>query len=49
MYSESDGTWSTMSAGYFIQGCCGDPPSVPNDNRVTALFNTYDSDKDGKI
>lgn len=48
MFREADGCWSKESAGYFVQGCCGEPPG-PADNRVTTLFAQYDKDGDGKI
>jgi len=48
MFREADGTWSKESAGYFVQGCCGEPPG-PTDTRVVTLFQQYDKDGDGKI
>lgn len=52
MYAEDDGTWSKQSTYNFILGCVGEKPNGDNaeeDKRVEGLFETYDTDRDGKL
>mmetsp|Transcript_23119 Transcript_23119/g.22543 ORF Transcript_23119/g.22543 Transcript_23119/m.22543 type:complete len:315 (-) Transcript_23119:116-1060(-) len=48
MYSNEDGVMVPETCALFIKGCTGDYPPL-NDDRITGLFDKYDSNKDGKI
>lgn len=47
-YSNDDGFMTPESATLFIRGATGEEVG-PNDNRITSLFDNYDSDKDGIV
>ena len=48
MYSNEDGVMVPETCALFIKGCTGDYPPL-NDDRITGLFEKFDSNKDGKI
>ena len=47
-FLDAEGAFTRDSAAQFIQACCGDLPAS-SDPRISALFQTYDGDSDGKI
>lgn len=47
-FCDGEGAFTRQSAAHFIQACCGDLPA-PSDQRISALFQAYDGDSDGKI
>jgi ubiquitin carboxyl-terminal hydrolase 34 len=47
-FCDAEGAFTREGAAQFIQACCGDLPA-PSDPRISALFQTYDGNGDGKI
>lgn len=48
MYSDENDQMTKTTCAKFIKGCTNEPAGE-NDDRIVSLFNTYDSNKDGKI
>lgn len=48
LYSDENGQMTKETCALFIKGCTGEQPQL-NDDRIVALFKTYDVNQDGLI
>lgn len=48
MYSNEDGRMTRETCALFVKGCTNEQPT-PNDERISNLFKSYDTNNDGFI